>query len=1724
MADRTVTVKLRLDNKSFIAGLAQAEAAAKRFRDSLEGLSDPFKGLPKEWPLPKMPKELPLPKVPKDRPTKDGDETAGAFARSFSRRLETAFRALPKAQVNADSTDAQIKVQKLRGALQELSTKTVGVDIDAATALTELQAIKSELETVDTSSDIDLRIDTSAALGEITALQAEVDRFTTDQAQRQLDQLRARMDSLSGRTIGVDLDAGAAKAELADIQRQLESLNRTNVNPRLQVDSARALADLRTLQDELNRLNADQAQRQLDDLRARLDTLRGRTIGVDLDAGAAKAELSEIQRALEALNRSNANPQIRIDSARALADVRTMQAELAQVGSRTARPRVDADVSGALRNIGLVAAALASLPAATTVGVAAAAFGAAGAGAAGFAAVAVPALGRVNEALKQQESSAGGAGGAAESLASKQARAAQQALSLAEASDRVRDAQDAVRQAQQQVADAVEQAASRQESAARRIEDAERGVADSHRATQRAVEDLTRAREEAQQKLEDLALATEGGALAEERARISLARAQSDLAKANVNPATSQIDKQDAALRVREAEFALKSVQARNAQLAKEQADANAKGVEGSDQVRAAKDNVASATQREQDAERDLRDARVEAAKTAVEGQRSIAEAQAAVIKAQRDAQRAAQRLKVEQLQAKAAMQQTGGAAGGAASKMSELSKAEQGLAKDIKAYQDASVAWQRSLEGDVFPAISGGLALVQSQLPRISPLVRTAGRSFLDLEKDAGRALKAPFWGEFLFDLNTAMPRAIEGFGHTAGNIVTGVAGFFDALLPHTGAVVDSIEDASKSFADWGKGLRGNNEFQAFVDYVSTNGPKVLGIVEDLGATVSHILQAGAGAGSSTLDVIAGIADQLAHLSPEQVQAVALGVTAVVGAARAGTALKLGGWLLLAELLGKMSPGQIQAVAVAISGVIVAVKGYQAVTGVAEWWGGLSGGIGKAGNAAGTATGKFSRLKDVLAGGGFAAGAGAIAVALGNIDRELSGLNPDVATLTKHLDAFTKGGAPAQDVLDQLAGSTSVLRDIPGVPVLNDLSDLGEVIRQMGSDGALDQAQTKLGAFLNTLGGPVGVTLDHGAERLANVDKALAGLVQSGNASGAASLFDGLTKQARDAGIPLEKLQGLFPLYSSAASAAVGPTNDIAGAVDIATQRMDAWTKSVDTFSGRTDAARATQEMSSAFRDAQKAIADANGQLDINAAKTDAQRDAIIRARDQFIGYLQKVREGADAQKDLSGRTFDATKSVLEQLPHMTKLAGSNKEARDQVLLLAQAYGISRDDAIKAAKGGQQLLDVLKKLKPVDVHVNLELNGAYGQLNKFLATIGASTPKVGVGVYKNAAGGVYAWQAGGVEAYAAGGSRSTPPMVAAQPTILFGEGKAKEYFIPTDPTYRGRAVEFLTQAASDLGMQVVVPASGTSAPRAVTKGGKTTATATTSSGSGSVGSAASTGGAGDVVVVNLDDVELAVGYTARLVTGAVTEAASTTAQAADQLGDTVDSSVSGLQTSITTLTSSITSLASSVDGLSAAVTSAGSAAAAGGGKTSTSSSSSKASSSSSSSSVSRIVVAAVANALGGVAKAALTSGKATASGSLGQVSGSQSKPVVITNLQTYADGGLATGPVLAGEDGWEVIVPVSAARRDRGRETLHQAARMLGENLSPARAAPRYSPASGGAQLTVAIDESFVRRLEAAVAKARGVNFTITNHNPVAESTSTSINRAGQYVSNLGV
>ncbi|MCW2767160.1 MAG: hypothetical protein JWO11_3119, partial [Nocardioides sp.] len=73
--------------------------------------------------------------------------------------------------------------------------------------------------------------------------------------------------------------------------------------------------------------------------------------------------------------------------------------------------------------------------------------------------------------------------------------------------------------------------------------------------------------------------------------------------------------------------------------------------------------------------------------------------------------------------------------------------------------------------------------------------------------------------------------------------------------------------------------------------------------------------------------------------------------------------------------------------------------------------------------------------------------------------------------------------------------------------------------------------------------------------------------------------------------------------------------------------------------------------------------------------------------------------------------------------------------------------------------------------------------------------------------VQNRESGGIDRYESGGIERYAMGGlRRPAGPTMATRPTVLFGEGKGDEAFIPYEQTYRQLAEGLLSQVAGDFG------------------------------------------------------------------------------------------------------------------------------------------------------------------------------------------------------------------------------------------------------------------------------------------------------------------------------
>ena len=630
-------------------------------------------------------------------------------------------------------------------------------------------------------------------------------------------------------------------------------------------------------------------------LRARLETLSGKRIGIDVDAGVALAEIADIEERLKRLGAQHPNVQVRADTAAALAQLAALRAEVDAVDNK----KVDVDTSAASASFNkLVFAAIALGPAvlpvlpviAAGLGAIAAAATAAGAGLGSLALVALPAFKQIGTVLQAQKAAQQAAttatlkGGQAAAQASSRAlqmASAQQALATAERNGarQIAQAQQQVQQAKQAAADAIAQAAVRNQQAARQVQDAERSLADAQVAAKKAQEDLTTARRQAAQELEDLNNRLTDAQLSQRDAEIALteATAQRDAVLKNAN--ATELDKQKALLAYDQAVQRLKEQTTETSRLKTETDTANKAGVKGSQTYKTAQDNLAQAQQNVADKQQAVKDAQAEAARTQVETARQVAEAQQRVSEATANVavaqQNAADAVASAQRQIASASQSAAGGVDQAAIAQSkyqaELAKLTPSARDTFNAFLDlrsAFGAWSKALQPAVMPIFTRALVSLKNTLPTLTPFVTEAADAIKGLQDRASAQVKTPFWQGFKKDLQGSVKPAITGLGVAFGNVIKGIAGIIDAFLPHMDGISSRLQGITQRFAAWGTGLKGSPEFERFLQFAADKAPILGDTLGKIALAFLNIGQALSPISGPLLQLLGGAANFIAIIA----------------------------------------------------------------------------------------------------------------------------------------------------------------------------------------------------------------------------------------------------------------------------------------------------------------------------------------------------------------------------------------------------------------------------------------------------------------------------------------------------------------------------------------------------------------------------------------------------------------------------------------------------------------------------------------------------------------------------------------------------------------------------------------------------------------------------------------------------------------------------------------
>lgn len=664
------------------------------------------------------------------------------------------------------------------------------------------------------------------------------------------------------------------------------------------------------------KLDADstEADRKIDEIRTRLETLRDQRIGVDISSTEALAEIASIKADLDELGRKSPNIQVKVDALKAAADLAGIRAEVTTLDGKNVNIRVDDSGSASRATSDINALMLAGIslgpaiiPVAAAVAAALAAIGTGAVIGAGAIGSIILGFHGVSGALKDMDTAQQSSGKTAAQTAAQQVSSAN---SIASAQDGVRNAIRSVDDAQHQAAISAQQAAQQVENAQRGVQDAyiqagisihgaleqqaqaEQTLAAAQQSATLAQQALTSARQAAQRQIESLTLAVEDGALAQRQAQLNIQQAQAQLNQTLANPAATELQREQAQLSYDQAVQQLKDIQVQNKNNAEDQAAAAKVGVDGSQQVQAAQRGVQQSTQAVANAQQGLADAQANVAETQRTNAERIAQAQQSLANAEQNqaeqARQSAESIQKAQEGVVAAQRALTGALAQQAAQQATTSASANKLADDLSKLSPAGREFvtffhddlepklkelQATAQQGLLPGVEDGLKAVEGDFPILNSLVGVLASGMGDLARRAGQALTDPFWqGFFSFIKGEAGP-SINTFGTIVGNLARGFAGLLEAFKPVWDQMGAGLVSLTTRFADFATHTDQSSAFQQFMAYVREEGPKVVQFFGDLFSALGNVGRAVGPLGGLVLGVVDSLLKFINGMDPQDLQ-----------------------------------------------------------------------------------------------------------------------------------------------------------------------------------------------------------------------------------------------------------------------------------------------------------------------------------------------------------------------------------------------------------------------------------------------------------------------------------------------------------------------------------------------------------------------------------------------------------------------------------------------------------------------------------------------------------------------------------------------------------------------------------------------------------------------------------------------------------------------------------
>jgi len=215
-------------------------------------------------------------------------------------------------------------------------------------------------------------------------------------------------------------------------------------------------------------------------------------------------------------------------------------------------------------------------------------------------------------------------------------------------------------------------------------------------------------------------------------------------------------------------------------------------------------------------------------------------------------------------------------AAGKGEDAIAKLPKPMQVAARNLIDLKNHFEDLQKAIQPVALEVFAEGLNVARVALDQIAPIAKPAGEAIRDLLANMAEGLKGDQWTKFFTYLKDNTGWFIRTWGTAVGNFITGIANMIVAFDPLSKFVSNGFLGMSESFLKWTQGLKNNQQFQEFVNFVITNGPLVMQAIGNLVATLFQLAVAMAPVGVQMLGILTNVIGLVAAFSQANPQVAA--------------------------------------------------------------------------------------------------------------------------------------------------------------------------------------------------------------------------------------------------------------------------------------------------------------------------------------------------------------------------------------------------------------------------------------------------------------------------------------------------------------------------------------------------------------------------------------------------------------------------------------------------------------------------------------------------------------------------------------------------------------------------------------------------------------------------------------------------------------------------------